>query len=97
MWPFKRKRNSARENLKQVYYYEKDFTTLKILSKEGKTSMTQVAHDMLVIYLGYKYGDVTGDIKRLQQDLDLDLVADEFRKTRDELKLYKERFGEIVA
>ena len=59
--------------------------------------MTQVAHDMLVIYLGYKYGDVTGDIKRLQQDLDLDLVADEFRKTRDELKLYKERFGEIVA
>ena len=95
MWPLKRKRNSARENLKQVYCYQKDFTTLKALSKEVKTSMTQVAHDILVMYLGYKYGDATGDIKRLQRDLDL--VADEFRKTRDELKLYKERFGEIVA
>ena len=95
MWPFKRKRNSARENLKQVYYYKEDFITLKSLSKEGKTSMTRLAHDILVIYLGYKYGDATGDIKRLQRDLDL--VADECRKTRDELKLYKERFGEITA
>ena len=80
MWPFKRKRKCARENLKQVYYYEMDFTTLKSLSKEGKTSMTQVAHDILVMYLGYKYGDTTGDIKRLQRERDL--VADECKKTR---------------
>ena len=57
--------------------------------------MTRLAHDILVIYLGYKYGDATGDIKKLQQDLDL--VADDCRKRRDELKLYKERFGEIIA
>lgn len=95
MWPFKRKRNSARENLKQVYYYKEDFITLKSLSKEGKMSITRVAHDILVMYLGYKYGDATGDIKRLQRDLDL--VADECRKTRDKLKVYKERFGEITA
>lgn len=95
MWPFKRSKKSARENLKQVYYYKEDFITLKSLSKEGKTSMTQVAHDMLVMYLGYKYGNTAGDLKKLQWDLDL--VADECRKTRDELKLYKERFGEITA
>jgi len=95
MWLFKRKKKSARENLKQVYYYKKDFTTLKILSKEGETSMTRVAHDILVMYPGYKYGDATGDIKTLQRDLDL--VTDECRKTREELKIYKERFGEIVA
>ena len=95
MWPFRRKKKSTRENLKQVYYYKKDFTTLKILSKEGETSMTRVAHDILVMYLGYKYGDATGDIKRLQRDIDL--VADECRKRREELKIYKERFGEIVA
>ena len=93
MWPFKRKRNSARENLKQVYYYKEDFITLKILSKEGETSMTRVAHDILQVYLGYKYGDATGDIKRLQRDIDL--VADDCRKRRDELKLYKERFGSL--
>ena len=95
MWPFKRKKQSTRGDLKQVYYYKEDFITLKALSKEGKTSMTRLAHDILVIYLGYKYGDATGDIKRLQRDLDL--VADECRKTRDKLKVYKERFGEIVA
>ena len=95
MWPFKRNKKSARENLKQVYYYKEDFITLKALSKEGKTSMTRLAHDILVIYLGYKYGDATGDIKKLQRDIDL--VADDCRKRRDELKLYKERFGEIIA
>jgi len=95
MWPFKRNKKSARENLKQVYYYKNDFITLKTLSKEAKTSMTRLTHDILVMYLGYKYGDATGDIKRLQRDLDL--VTDECRKTRDELKLYKEKFGEIIA
>ncbi len=95
MWLFKRNKKSARENLKQVYYYKEDFITLKILSKEGKTSMTKVAHDILVMYLGYKYGDATGDIKRLQRDLNL--IAEECKKTRDKLKLYKERFGEIIA
>ncbi len=95
MWPFKRNKKSARERLKQVYYYKEDFITLKILSKEGKTSMTKVAHDILVMYLGYKYGDATGDIKRLQRDLNL--IAEECKKTRDKLKLYKERFGEIMA
>ena len=95
MWPFNQKRKSARKNLKQVYYYQNDFITLKSLSGKEKTSMTKLAHDILVLYLGYKYGNVTGDIKKLQ--FDLDLVADECKKTRDELKLYKERFGEIVA
>ena len=66
MWPFKRNKKSARENLKQVYYYKEDFITLKILSKEGKTSMTKVAHDILVMYLGYKYGNTAGDIKKLE-------------------------------
>jgi len=95
IWRFKRKKKSTRGDLKQVYYYKEDLITLKALSKEGKTSMTRLAHDILVIYLGYKYGDATGDIKKLQQDLDL--VADDCRKRRDELKLYKERFGEIIA
>lgn len=95
MWPFRRKRKSSRGDLKQVYYYKGDFTTLKILSKQAKTSMTQVAHDMLQVYLGYKYGDATGEIRKLRADIDL--LADEFSKTRKELKLYKERFGEIAA
>ena len=95
MWPFKQEKKSARENLKQVYYYKEDFITLKILSKEEKTSMTKVANDILVMYLGYKYGDATGDIKRLQRDLNL--ISEECKKTRDKLKLYKERFGEIMA
>ena len=95
MWYFKRKKKSARENLKQVYYYKEDFITLKSLSKEGRTSMTHIAHDILVMYLGYKYGNVTGDLKKLQRDIDL--IADECSKTRKELKLYKERFGEITV
>jgi len=95
MWPFKRKKKSARENLKQVYYYKEDFITLKALSKEAKTSMTRLAHDILVIYLGYKYGNAISDIKGLQRDIYL--ITEECKKTRDELKVYKERFGEIVA
>ncbi len=81
--------------MKQVYYYKEDFITLKALSMQAKTSMTRLAHDILQVYLGYKYGDATGDIKRLQRDLDL--LAGECSKTRKELKLYKERFGEISA
>ena len=95
MWPFRRKRKSSREDLKQVYYYKEDFITLKALSKQDKTSMTRLAHDILQVYLGYKYGDATRDIKGLQRDFNL--IADECGKTRAELKLYKERFGEISA
>ena len=95
MWPFRRKRKSSRGDLRQVYYYKEDFITLKALSKQGKTSMTRLAHDILQVYLGYKYGDAIGDIKGLQRDLKL--LIEECSKTRKELKLYKERVGEIVA
>ena len=95
MWLLRRKKKSTRKDLKQVYYYKEDFITLKALSKQGKTSMTRLAHDILQVYLGYKYGDPTGDTKIL--DRELYLVADECRKTRAELKLYKERVGEITA
>ena len=95
MWPFRRKRKSSRGDLKQVYYYKEDFITLKALSKQDKTSMTRLAHDILLLYLGYKYGNVTGDIQGMQRDIKL--LAGEFSKTGKELKLYEERFGEIVA
>ena len=95
MWPFRRKRKSARKDLKQVYYYKEDFITLKAWSKQAKMSMTRLAHDILQVYLGYKYGDLTGENKRLE--LHLDLLASDYKRIRDELTLYKERFGQIVA
>ena len=95
MWPFRRKRKSSREDLKQVYYYKEDFITLKALSKQAKMSITRLAHDILQVYLGYKYGDATGETRKLQRDVYL--IADECKKTREESKLYKERFGEIIA
>ena len=95
MWPFRRKRKSSRQDLRQVYYYKEDFITLKSLSKAAKTSMTRLAHDILQVYLGYKYGDATGEAKRLE--LQLDALASDYKRIKDELKLYKKRFGEIVA
>ena len=94
MWPFRRKKKSARENLKLVYYYKEDFVTLKALSKQAKMSMTRLTHDILQVYLGYKYGDATGEIKRLE--LQLNVLVEDYKKKRDELALYKKRFGEIV-
>ena len=34
MWPIKRKKKSARKELKQVYYYIDDYITLRIISEE---------------------------------------------------------------
>ncbi len=81
--------------MKQVYYYKEDFITLKALSKQDKTSMTRLVHDILQVYLGYKYGTATGDTKVLE--LQLNVLAADYKKIRDELKLYKDRAGEIVA
>ena len=92
MCPLKRKK-SARHKLKEVYYYKKDFITLKVLSKEGKTSMTQVAHDILLVYLSYKHGVADGETKELE--FKLKVLAEDYKKIRDELKLYKERVGHI--
>jgi len=90
---FGRKKKSTRKDLKQVYFYEKDFNTLKALSKEAKTSMTKMVHDILTTFLGFKYGDAKGEIKRLQYSLDL--IANDCKEKREELQLYKEKFGQI--
>ena len=56
MWPIKRKKKSARKELKQVYYYIDDYITLRILSKEQNKSMTKMAREILNVYVGYHYG-----------------------------------------
>ena len=93
MWPMKRKKKSARKDLKQVYYYETDFITLKILSREQKKSMTQTAHDMMMIYFGYQQGVKEREIftLRLEKNAALDLI----KKLKDELDRYRQRFGKI--
>ena len=93
MWPMKRKEKSARKDLKQVYYYKTDFITLKILSREQNKSMTQMARDMIMVYIGYQQGTLQSKIDMLQ--LERDAAVDELRKRLKELELYKKQFGKI--
>ncbi len=55
--------------------------------------MTQVAHDMIMVYLGFHYGTSAAEIEKLETKLSV--LAEDYKKKRDELKLYKERFGQI--
>jgi len=93
MWPIKRKKKSARKDLKQVYYYKDDFVTLKILSREKRKSMTQMARDMILVYIGYQQGTLQSQIDRLE--LERDALVHELRKRLKELELYKKQFGKI--
>ena len=93
MWPIKRKKKSSRKELKQVYYYIHDYITLKAFSKEQKKSLTQTAHDMLMVYVGYQQGTLMSKIDTLQ--LERDAVVYELKKIMNELKLYKKQFGKI--
>jgi hypothetical protein len=43
--------------------------TLKTLSKQQHKSMTQVAHDVLKIYLGYQHGVTNAEIAHLEGQL----------------------------
>ena len=93
MWLIKRKKKSARKDLKQVYYYKDDFITLKILSREQKKSMTQMARDMILVYIGYQQGTLQSQIDRLK--LERDALIHELKKRIKELDLYKSRFGQL--
>jgi len=94
MWPIKRKKKSARKDLKQVYYYKDDFITLKILSREKKKSMTQMARDMILIYIGYEQGIKQSQIDKLQ--LERDALIYELKIRMKELGLYRKQFGKIT-
>ena len=93
MWPIKRKKKSARNDLKQVYYYKDDYTTLKILSREKKKSMTQMARDMIMVYIGYEQGIKQSQIDKLQ--LERDALLYELKKRMKELGLYRKQFGKL--
>ena len=94
MWPSKRKKKSARNDLKQVYYYKDDYTTLKILSREKKKSMTQMARDMIMVYIGYEQGIKQSQIDKLQ--LERDALIYELKIRMKELGLYRKQFGKIT-
>ena len=93
MWPIKRKKKSARKELKTVYFYPNDYIILKGFSKEQNRSMTQTAHDMMMIYFGYQQGVKESEIRtlKLERAAALDLI----RKLKDDLDRYKQRFGKI--
>jgi hypothetical protein len=93
MWPIKRKKKSARKELKTVYFYPNDYVILKGISKERKMSMTAAAQDMMGIYFGYQEGVKESEIRtlKLERAAALDLI----KKLKDELDLYKLRFGRI--
>ena len=93
MWPIKRKKKSARKELKTVYFYPNDYIILKGVSKEQKRSMTQTAHDMMMIYFGYQQGVKESQIKMLK--LERAAALDVIKKLKDELVLYRQRFGKI--
>ena len=93
MWPIKRKKKSARKELKTVYFYPNDYIILKGLSKEKNRSMTQTAHDMMMIYFGYQQGVKESEIRTLT--LERAAALDVIKKLKDELDLYKLRFGKI--
>ena len=93
MWPFQRKKKTARGDLKAVYYYKQDYMVLKTFSKEGKKSMTQVAHDILLIYAGCRYGQYLEKMENLE--VKVKFLALMHRRDIERLKIYRDRFGKI--
>ena len=90
MWPIKRKKKSARKELKQVYYYIDDYITLRILSEEQNKSMTRMAREILHVYVGYHYGS---QIKRLQ--MECSALAKELEIMRTKSAQSNNRLGKI--
>ena len=93
MWPMKRKKKSARKELKQVYFYPNDYIILKSISKQQNRSMTQTVHDMMKVYVGYQEGIKEGQIKMLE--FERAAAGDLIRQLKKELDLYKQKFGKI--
>jgi len=93
MWPIKRKKKSARKELKTVYFYPNDYIILKGLSKQQNRSLTQTAHDMMMIYFGYEQGVKEREIYalRLEKNAALDLI----KNLKEQLDRYRQRFGKI--
>ena len=92
MWPIKRKKKSARKELKTVYFYPNDYIILKG-SKQQNRSLTQTAHDMMMIYFGYEQGVKEREIYalRLEKNAALDLI----KNLKEQLDRYRQRFGKI--
>ncbi len=93
MFIFKKIKLRRKDTRKHIAVAWDDWINLKSLSKKQNKPMMQLIHDAITVFVGFIYGVDHATSLKLQKEVDL--IGSEFKRSRDLLKVYIERFGEI--